>query len=119
MPELSNMLRQRLGATQNGGETHPDADQLTALAEQQLSGTEREQVLMHLSVCPECREIAALSLPQTPELATSPSAQPAAVSRWRKIFSPAFGMAGLVTAMAVIAVVVLQVPRKPADQSNQ
>jgi len=46
---------------------HPDADQLSAFIEQALPMHEREQMLAHLAVCPECRETVALSLPDTDE----------------------------------------------------
>lgn len=36
---------------------HPDADTLTAFAEQLLPLTEREQVLAHAAVCGRCREV--------------------------------------------------------------
>jgi hypothetical protein len=42
---------------------HPDADLLTAFAEQALSEPERDGVLAHLALCGDCREVVALSLP--------------------------------------------------------
>jgi len=42
---------------------HPDADLLTAFAEQALSATERDGVLEHLSLCGDCRDVVALALP--------------------------------------------------------
>src|SRR5262245_53242954 len=118
MAELSNALRQKLGTVQNGGQIHPDPDVLTAFVEQALSGAEREQVLAHLSACRDCREVVALSLPQLPEPVTQPVISPAPVSGWRRWFSPALGLAGLVTAMAVVALVVMQVPGK-SDREKQ
>jgi hypothetical protein len=122
MPDLSNLLRQRLGAQpnaeNNGVGVHPDADTLTAYSEQLLPVAERQQVLKHLSACGECREILALSQAELPELALQPVLKPAPVSLWRKLFSPAFGIAGLVAAMALIAVVVLQLPHR-SGQPNQ
>jgi hypothetical protein len=41
--------------------THPDAESLTAFAEQSLSGAEREQILAHMSVCGRCREVVFLA----------------------------------------------------------
>ena len=43
--------------------SHPDADLLTAFAEQALSATERDGVLEHLALCGDCREAIALALP--------------------------------------------------------
>jgi hypothetical protein len=44
-------------------QSHPDADLLTAFAEQALSATERDGVLDHLALCGDCREVIALALP--------------------------------------------------------
>ena len=44
---------------------HPDADLLTAFAEQSLSKSERERVMEHLTRCGDCREVVALALPAT------------------------------------------------------
>ena len=118
MAELSNALRQKLGTVQNGSQPHPDPDVLTAFVERALPAVERAQVLGHLSVCWECREVVALSLPEVPEPVTQPAFKPAQVSGWRRWFSPALGLAGLVTAMAVVALVVMQVPGK-SDREKQ
>src|SRR5215510_3147229 len=116
MPELSNLLRQKLGEVQNGTGMHPDADTLTALTEQLLPAAERQQVLAHLAACGQCREVVALSQPQLPELVTQPVTKPAAVSGWRKLFTPTFGLAATAAAMAIISVVVLQTPQKSNQQ---
>jgi hypothetical protein len=42
---------------------HPDADLLTAFAEQALTATERDGVLAHLALCDDCRDIVSLALP--------------------------------------------------------
>jgi hypothetical protein len=42
---------------------HPDANLLTAFAEQVLSATERDGVLQHLALCEDCREVLVLALP--------------------------------------------------------
>lgn len=124
MSELSNLLRQRLGAQtsaeQNGAGVHPDADTLTAYSEQLLAGAERRQVLKHLSGCADCREVLALSQVDIAEPATQPVLQPATVSWWRRVLTPAFGVAGLVAAMAVIAILVVQTPhRSGVQQANK
>lgn len=117
MPELSNLLRQKLGEAQNGNGNHPDADTLTALTEQLLPAAERQQVLAHLSACGQCREVFALSQPQLSESVTQPVIKPAPVSGWRKLFTPTFGLAATAAAMAIIAVVML-VPQKTSRQSQ-
>jgi hypothetical protein len=44
-------------------QTHPDADLLTAFAEQTLSASERDGILHHLALCGDCRDVIALALP--------------------------------------------------------
>src|ERR1700726_2552136 len=44
---------------------HPDADLLTAFAEQSLGESEREHVTEHLARCGDCREVVAMALPPT------------------------------------------------------
>jgi len=62
MSEVPKIVHDRLRASAPGG-AHPDADVLTALTEQALSGAEREGVVRHLSRCADCREAVALSIP--------------------------------------------------------
>jgi hypothetical protein len=59
--------------------SHPDADLLTAFAEQALSATERNGVLEHLAVCGDCRELIALALPEV--VASAPMADETDVVR--------------------------------------
>lgn len=118
MPELSNLLRQKLGEAQNGNGTHPDADTLTALTELLLPAAERQKVLAHLSACGQCREVVALSQPLLPELVTQPVMKPAQISRWRRLFTPTFGLAASAAAMAIIAVIVLQSAQKPVQRQQ-
>jgi hypothetical protein len=44
-------------------DSHPDANLLTAFAEQALGDVDRQQVLEHLTQCGECREIVWLAVP--------------------------------------------------------
>ena len=53
-------------------ESHPDADLLTAFAEQSLAGRERDHVVEHLARCGDCREVVSIALP--PQLKPQPSA---------------------------------------------
>jgi photosynthesis system II assembly factor YCF48-like protein/putative zinc finger protein len=46
-------------------ESHPDADLLTAFAEQSLVDSERMRVVEHIARCADCREVVALALPAT------------------------------------------------------
>jgi hypothetical protein len=118
MPELSNLLRQRLAATENGGaQVHPDADMLTAYIEQSLPSTESQTVVAHLAVCEPCREVVVLSQSLLAEPATQTVLAHAPVSRWRRLFTPAFGAAASLAAMAIGAAIVLQLPQKHSQQS--
>jgi uncharacterized protein YaiE (UPF0345 family) len=129
MPELPNLLRQRLAGTKNGvaqvhpeatipkATEHPDADTLTAYVEQLLSASERQTVVAHLAVCEPCREVVVLSQPELSESATQTVLAPAPVSPWRRLLRPAFGLAASLAAMAIIAVMVLRLPQKSAQQA--
>src|SRR5215472_7829911 len=137
MPELSNLLRQRLGlrtapwvdrktpAGKVNGETaagetavadaHPDPDTLTAYAERLLHPEERNHVLHHLAACEHCREVVMLSLPvlEAAAKARATVALPAARG-WRALFTPRWGLAASAVALAVVAGVLVQFPRKSA-----
>jgi hypothetical protein len=67
MSEVPKIVYDRLRAALPEGtgpeRAHPDADLLTAFAEQALSVTERDGVLEHLALCGECREVVALAIP--------------------------------------------------------
>jgi hypothetical protein len=118
MPELPNLLRQRLAATENGEtQAHPDADTLTAYMEQSLAAAENKTVVAHLSVCEPCREVVALSQAVIAEPATQTVLTPAPVPRWRRLFTPVFGVAAGVVAMAAIAFMVLQLPQKNSQHA--
>src|SRR3979411_777669 len=62
MTEVPKIVYDRLRAALPE-QAHPDADLLTAFAEQALSATERDGVLQHLVLCGDCREVVALALP--------------------------------------------------------
>jgi Photosynthesis system II assembly factor YCF48/Putative zinc-finger len=120
MPELSNLVRQRLAATESdASQVHPDADMLTAFVEHSLPVAERQKVVTHLAVCGPCREVVALSQPELPELVTQTVIKPAPVFGWRRLLTPGFGLAASVAAMAVIAVLVLQLPQRTAPSTAQ
>jgi hypothetical protein len=61
---LSNILKQRLEATQPAQTDHPSTDVLLAFVEHGLSPTEQGQVMSHLAVCSECRHVVALATPE-------------------------------------------------------
>jgi hypothetical protein len=81
---------------------HPDADQICAFVEQALPSHEREQVLDHLAVCPECRAVVALSQPPEEE-----GAKPLSIPKrrlWWSGWALAWPAAAAFAALAVFAV---------------
>jgi hypothetical protein len=76
---------------------HPDADQLSAFMEQALPAHERERVLAHLAICPDCRETVVLSLPHL-EAPPAPATKPARnwwFFGWPVFVPAAFALAAL------------------------
>jgi hypothetical protein len=73
MPEVPKIVHERLRAVgDNRAGDHPDANALTAFAEQALGMTERENVMAHLSACDECRELLAV---RSPDLEVVPTGE--------------------------------------------
>jgi hypothetical protein len=66
MENVPKIVRARLQRPASAAaEPHPDADLLTAFAEQSLAAGERDHLLEHLARCGECRDVVALALPAT------------------------------------------------------
>src|SRR5271156_4140502 len=80
MQDVPKIVLKRLQETAAPG-THPDADLLTAFAEQCLAESERARVMDHLARCSDCRELLALALPAM-ELAAVAASATSARSRW-------------------------------------
>jgi hypothetical protein len=70
MPNVPNIVRERLKAATPEA-NHPDADLLTAFAEQSLPNLERGRVLDHLARCSVCRDVVALALPATEDISAA------------------------------------------------
>src|SRR6202041_3329046 len=93
---------------------HPDAESLTAFAEQMLPADEREEILAHMSGCSRCREIVFLAQQAEEEDQPEPIAAAADVPgkprtfwfNWRWAWIPAAACAG------IIGVAVLQHSRR-------
>jgi hypothetical protein len=127
MTELPKIVYDRLRAGRpeqaEPERAHPDADLLTAFAEQALSATERDRVLEHLALCGDCREVIALALPEA-EVAAAPIAEETDAIRatgsrasgptpHKLIFSwPALHWAALAAGVVVVASVLLMRPGK-------
>ncbi|HEY6272485.1 MAG TPA: YCF48-related protein [Terriglobales bacterium] len=117
MPELSKLVRQRLASLDKAGVVagdHPDADTLTAYAEQLLSPIECSRVLEHIAACSHCREVVALGSPEPAEKQPVPAL---VTSRHTWRWKPALGLAASVAMLAVVTTLIVELPRKPALQS--
>jgi hypothetical protein len=84
---------------------HPDAESLTAFAEQLLSGPEREQILAHMATCNRCREVVFLTQrmmePEKLASATEPQESVRPTPRcwfggWRWAWVPTAALAGFI-----------------------
>ena len=65
MQDVPQFVLKRLQEKQPAADSHPDADLLTAFAEQSLAGDERDRVTEHLTRCGDCRDVVAIALPAT------------------------------------------------------
>jgi hypothetical protein len=67
MTDVPKIVHHRLQAAEPGqyvpGQAHPDANLLVSFAEQALSPAERDDILTHLALCLDCRDVVALALP--------------------------------------------------------
>jgi len=114
MEQLPKIVQARLAKAPP--DAHPDANLLAAFGENSLVTCERGEILRHLAVCPACREIVALAVPEEAEAiamaaavgASSPrmAAAPAPVtSAPRRGFSLRWG--ALAACTVIVAGVVL------------
>ncbi|HWZ82164.1 MAG TPA: zf-HC2 domain-containing protein [Terriglobales bacterium] len=122
MSDVPKIVQDRLREAQPR-EAHPDADVLTAFAEQALPGAEREGVVRHLARCGDCREILALSIPPSAE-AAQPAAQDEMFARKRAnrtqswLAWPNLRWAALAASVVVVASVLLINPAKQAQPTD-
>src|SRR5579859_6012697 len=113
MQDVPKIVRERLRAgtpvTSQVSPNHPDADVLTAFAEQSLPERERAVLLEHLARCSDCRDIVALALPETEQVAT---VNRAAARGWLSWPTLRWGLvaAGIV---AIASVGIVQYERRP------
>jgi len=111
LAEIAKIAQRRMRDEQLRGEfAHPDADLLTAFAEQALPARERDQVLAHLAQCANCRDITALAGAATAEpgmLSAAVAGKPAG-GRTRRFFwswGPLRWTAAAATAAVVLSAV--------------
>jgi len=83
MEHVPKIVLKRLQETSAPG-PHPDADLLTAFAEQSLAESERARVMEHLSRCSDCRDVLALALPAMELVAVAASAADASSTPARR-----------------------------------
>ena len=89
MQDVPKIVRARLQReSPAAADPHPDADLLTAFAEQSLTAREQEPMLEHLARCGECREVVALALPATEAVALTSSVSTARIGC--VTFAPSF-----------------------------
>jgi hypothetical protein len=102
MSNLPEFVRSRLALWQKPLDEHPDANLLLSFAEQELSARANAVVLAHLERCAECREILALSMPESssalPELQKGDRA-------WQAWRWPAAALAGMIATALMVTVV--------------
>ena len=117
MQNVPKSVLKRLQETWPGAGPHPDADLLTAFAEQSLADRERVLVMEHLAACSDCREVIVLALPETAtEIVASPASVGAARGGW--LTWPALRWAALAAGILVIASVgVLQYSHRNQDKT--
>jgi hypothetical protein len=96
---------------------HPDADQISAFVEQALPAHEREQLLSHLAVCPGCRDLVALSLPEL----EAPAKPVATLARkpWWLGWTLALPLAGALATAVLTFVYFHPTPGTPVVQKPQ
>lgn len=115
MSELPQSVRQKLAQGQNPAEAHPDADVLTAFAENTLTSREREGVLQHLGSCRRCRDLVHLgAAPVDAGLAPLPGSR--SWLRW-----PMMRWAAAAACLVVVAGAVLLVylPKRATEEFSR
>jgi hypothetical protein len=108
MENVPKIVSDRLRVT-GRTDSHPDANVLTAFAENSLGTRERENVTAHLAACGDCREIVFLATPPASEVL---EVSPARKSGWLSLPMLKWGTAGALAVIVGAAALLL----KPGPQ---
>jgi hypothetical protein len=112
MEQLPKIALRRLQENQKPG-VHPDPDLLAAFTEKSLNDRERVQVLQHLAVCADCRDVVSLAMPQIESTGTQTAEPP----RW--LTWPVLRWGALAACVIVVsAAVTLRYERRQAGESS-
>src|SRR6185369_14204898 len=118
MEQLPKIAHERLQAAPVSD--HPDADLLTAFAEQSLTDRERSQVADHLSHCSDCRHVLVLASPESNAAACPVAKSQSLVSRPRGLLSwPVLRWGALAACIVVVSAVGLLLSRKNLQAPQQ
>lgn len=112
---------------------HPDAESLSAFAEQALGERERGQIVAHLAECGRCREVVYLAkqaaVEMEPELAVAaatPARQPRTAQKkeprrwnWRLVWVPVGALAVMVSVAYVVHVRQVEIAGEQAKAARQ
>jgi hypothetical protein len=93
-------------SVKNQHENHPDAEMLSAFAEQALGGRERGEVLEHLAACGRCRQVVALAREAAGAEVAARRHAPARPRVWFRSWGLALAPVAAVAASAVVAIYV-------------
>ena len=108
-----------MSAEERQHEIHPDAERLSAFAEQALGEQERGEVFAHLAVCGRCRQVVSLAS----EAAGAEAATPARIRRAKVRPRPWWRGWGLtlapVAALAATAVIAVYVHERNVERSAE
>src|SRR5258708_3023910 len=115
MEQFPKFLASRLARQQQTAEAHPDANALTAFAENRLKPAERKPLLPHLPICADSPEVMALVSSDAPERVESPNN---AFNLWSLRWAAALAVACLVTVVVVRHPVSVQRSGIKSERSN-
>src|SRR5690348_7808548 len=118
MEPLPKIARERLRASHVV--EHPDADLLTAFAEQGLTTLERSQVANHLSGCAECRKVLALATEAKPPAGNAALATKSiSGSRGRLLSWPVLRWGALAACLLVVSAAGLLLTKRSMHSSEK